>query len=179
MIIEKTPLKDLLLITPNVFTDERGYFVESYHQRKLKKAFKTPFVQDNESLSKKNVLRGLHFQIPPHAQAKLVRVIQGSILDVAVDLRPNSIDFGKHYKCILSGDNKKQLYIPEGFAHGFLSLEDHTLVNYKCSNFYHPESERSIIWNDPTLKIDWGINKPLIAEKDKKAENFLTFDNPF
>ncbi len=124
-------------------------------------------MQDNESLSRKNVLRGLHLQLPPHAQAKLIRVIKGSILDVAVDLRKNSDTFGEHFKHVLSGENKKQLYIPEGFAHGFLTLEDDTLINYKCSNYYHAESESSILWNDPDLNIDWGIQNPILAEKDR------------
>ena len=148
MTIEKTSINDLLIITPNIFKDDRGYFFESYNIEKLSKLIKTDFVQDNESLSQKNVLRGLHFQNPPFAQAKLIRVVKGSILDVAVDLRKTSPTFGRHFKHILSGENKQQLYIPEGFAHGFLCLEDNTILNYKCSNYYNPESENSIIWND-------------------------------
>lgn len=179
MIIENTPLQDLMLITPNVYQDDRGYFMESYNLQKLEKAIKVKFVQDNESLSQKDVLRGLHFQVPPFAQAKLVRVIQGSILDVAVDLRKNSVTFGQYFKHIISGENKKQLFIPEGFAHGFLSLENHTILNYKCSNYYHPQSERSIIWNDSDLNIDWQINSPILAKKDQLAEKFSTFENPF
>ncbi len=179
MIIENTPLQDLMLITPNVYQDDRGYFMESYNLQKLEKAIKVKFVQDNESLSQKDVLRGLHFQVPPFAQAKLVRVIQGSILDVAVDLRKDSVTFGKYFKHIISGENKKQLFIPEGFAHGFLSLENHTILNYKCSNYYHPQSERSIIWNDSDLNIDWQINSPILAKKDQLAEKFSTFENPF
>jgi dTDP-4-dehydrorhamnose 3,5-epimerase len=179
MILEQTDINDVILITPRVYKDERGYFMESYNQKKVDKLIKDKFVQDNESLSNKNVLRGLHLQVPPYAQAKLIRVIKGSILDVAVDLRQSSNTFGKHFKHILSGENKKQLYIPKGFAHGFLSLEDDTILNYKCSDYYHAESESSIIWNDPDLSIDWGILDPILAEKDRLAENFATFENPF
>ena len=179
MIIETTFIKDLLLLTPQVYLDERGYFMESYNKLRIGKMIKDDFVQDNESLSKKNVLRGLHLQLPPHAQAKLIRVIKGSILDVAVDLRKDSETFGKHFKHVLSGENKKQLYVPAGFAHGFLTLEDDTLINYKCSDYYHAESEMSILWNDPDLDIDWGSNNPILAEKDRLAEKFITFENPF
>ncbi len=179
MILEQTAINDVILITPRVYKDERGYFMESYNQQKVDKLIKDRFVQDNESLSYKNVLRGLHFQLPPYAQAKLIRVIKGSILDVAVDLRQNSSTYGKHYKHILSGENKKQLYIPKGCAHGFLSLEDDTILNYKCSDYYRADSESSIVWNDPDLSIDWGIIDPILAEKDRLAENFATFENPF
>jgi len=179
MIIETTAIKDLILISPNIFKDKRGYFFESYNQKKLEKVIKTKFVQDNESLSQKDVLRGLHFQKPPFAQAKLIRVISGSILDVAVDLRVNSSTYGQHFKHVLSGENKKQLYIPIGFAHGFLCLDNNTIINYKCSDYYQAESESSILWNDNDLKIDWGIKKPILAEKDQIAENFITFENPF
>ena len=179
MTIENTNIEDLVLITPKVFKDNRGYFLESFNANKLSKVIKTNFVQDNESLSQKNVLRGLHFQVPPFAQAKLIRVIQGSILDVAVDLRKNSPTYGEHFKVVLSGDNKKQLFVPEGFAHGFLCLEDNTILNYKCSNYYAPDCENAIIWNDEDLKIDWGMKQPILAEKDQLAENFSTFDNPF
>ncbi len=179
MIIETTFIKDLLLLTPQVYSDERGYFMESYNKMRIGKMIKTDFVQDNESLSRKNVLRGLHLQLPPHAQAKLIRVIKGSVLDVAVDLRKSSDTFGQHFKHVLSGENKKQLYIPEGFAHGFLTLEEDTLINYKCSDYYHAESETSIFWNDPDLKIDWGIESPILAEKDRLAKKFITFESPF
>ena len=179
MILEQTTISDVILLTPRIYKDERGYFMESYNQKKVEKLIKDTFVQDNESLSDKNVLRGLHLQLPPHAQAKLIRVIKGSILDVAVDLRKNSDTYGQHFKHILSGENKKQLYIPKGFAHGFLSLENDTILNYKCSDYYHAESEQSIAWNDPDLAIDWGIPNPILAEKDRQAENFVTFENPF
>ena len=179
MIIENTPIKDLMLITPNVFTDNRGYFMETYNQKRLEKVIKTTFVQDNESLSQKGVLRGLHFQIPPFAQSKLVRVIFGSILDVAIDIRKDSETYGKHFKHVLSAENRKQLYIPAGFAHGFLSLENNTILNYKCSDFYHKKSEASLLWNDEDLDINWEITDPILAEKDKLAEKFSTFENPF
>lgn len=179
MILEQTEINDVILITPRVYKDERGYFMESYNQKKVDKLIKDKFVQDNESVSGKNVLRGLHLQLPPFEQAKLIRVVKGSVLDVAVDLRKNSTTYGKHFKHLLSGENKKQLYIPKGFAHGFLSLEDDTILYYKCSNYYHADSEYSIAWNDPSLAIDWGVVDPILAEKDRLAENFATFENPF
>ena len=179
MIIENTSIEDLILISPNVFKDKRGYFLESYNYKKLAGIITANFVQDNESLSQKDVLRGLHFQCPPFAQAKLIRVIKGSILDVAVDLRKKSPTYGKHFKHVLSEKNKQQLYVPEGFAHGFLCLENNTILNYKCSNYYNPDSEKSILWDDADLNIDWGIEKPILAKKDTLAEKFSTFDNPF
>lgn len=179
MILEKTNIEDIILLTPRVYQDERGYFMESYNQKKVEILIKDHFVQDNESESHKNVLRGLHFQLPPHAQSKLIRVIKGSILDIAVDLRKESSTYGKHFKHILSGENKKQLYIPVGFAHGFLSLENNTILNYKCSDYYDAKAEASILWNDPDLAIDWGIENPILAEKDRLAKNFITFENPF
>ena len=179
MIIENTNIEDLILISPNVFNDNRGYFLESYNNKKLASVISNSFVQDNESLSQKDVLRGLHFQVPPFAQAKLIRVIQGSILDVAVDLRKKSPTYGAHFKYVLSGENKQQLFVPEGFAHGFLCLENNTILNYKCSAYYDPKSEKSIIWNDPELDIDWGIENPILAKKDQLADNFSTFENPF
>lgn len=179
MILEKTFIQDLILIKPQVYIDQRGYFMESYNQKKVEILIKDRFVQDNESVSRKNVLRGLHFQAPPHAQSKLIRVVKGSILDVAVDLRTDSKTFGQHFKHVLSGENKKQLYVPVGFAHGFLCLEDMTILNYKCSDYYNAGSEDAILWNDPQLNIDWGIIDPILAEKDQLAEKFATFDNPF
>ncbi len=179
MKIEKTFIKDLLIITPNVFNDTRGYFSESYNKKDLINLVKDEFVQDNESLSHRGVLRGLHFQEPPYAQAKLVRVITGSVLDVVVDLRKESSTFGQHFKHLLSAVNKTQLYVPKGFAHGFAVLEDNTIFSYKCSDYYYKTSERGIIWNDSTLKIDWQIKDPIISEKDKIAENFANFVTPF
>ena len=179
MILETTFIQDLIILKPHVYEDERGYFMESFNQKKIEKLIKDRFVQDNESLSKKDVLRGLHFQLPPYAQSKLIRVIKGSILDVAVDLRKESKTYGQHFKHVLSGENKHQLYIPAGFAHGFLSLEEDTILNYKCSAYYNAQSEDAILWNDPAFNIDWGINHPILAEKDRLAKNFATFENPF
>jgi len=179
MTIEETFIKDLLILSPAVFTDDRGYFLESYNRKTLTSLFDLEFVQDNESKSQKGVLRGLHFQKPPFAQGKLVRVITGSVLDVVVDLRKESPTYGRHFKHILSAENKKQLYVPEGFAHGFLVLEDDTVFSYKCTNYYNKEAEMSIKWNDSTLNIDWSTEHPIISEKDKNAENFAKFVSPF
>ena len=179
MHIEKTFIKDLLLISPNIINDNRGYFLESYNKNDLASLLNVEFVQDNESMSQKNVLRGLHFQKPPHAQGKLVRVITGSVLDVVVDLRKQSDTYGHHFKHILSAEIKNQLYIPEGFAHGFLVLEENTIFSYKCTNYYHKGSEDSILWNDPNLNINWGIKDPIISEKDKNAQLFTNFNSPF
>jgi dTDP-4-dehydrorhamnose 3,5-epimerase len=140
---------------------------------------KINFVQDNHSKSVRGVLRGLHYQLPPKAQGKLVRVIQGEVFDVAVDLRQSSPTFGKWTGEILSSDNKKQLWIPEGFAHGFLALEDNTIFSYKCTNYYNPQSEVTILWNDRNLKIDWQIDNPIISPKDKEGVLFKDFDTPF
>jgi dTDP-4-dehydrorhamnose 3,5-epimerase len=179
MNIETTPLKDVLILSPNVFNDERGYFFESYNHQKVADFIKCEFVQDNESLSQKNVLRGLHFQIPPFAQDKLVRVIKGSVLDIAVDLRKSSPTYGQSFSIILSGENKKQLFIPAGFAHGFITLEDDTIFSYKCSNYYEKNAERTILWNDKSLNIEWNCDQPLLSDKDLIGENFSTFESPF
>lgn len=179
MKIEKTFIKDILIITPTVFTDERGCFFESYNKKELESSVNDEFVQDNESLSQKGVLRGLHFQEPPYTQAKLIRVLAGSVLDVSVDLRKNSPTYGQHFKYILSSHNKAQLYVPKGFAHGFVVLEENTIFCYKCSDYYNKNSERAILWNDKTLNIDWQIKNPIISEKDKNAENFANFVTPF
>lgn len=179
MKIDKTFIDDLLVITPEVFGDDRGYFFESYNKKKLEDLLDVEFVQDNESQSQKNVLRGLHFQKTPFAQGKLVRVIKGSVLDVVVDLRKDSKTYGKHYKRILSDKNKEQLYIPKGFAHGFLVLEDETIFSYKCTNFYNKESEVALLWNDKALNINWQIENPIISEKDKLAKEFTNFISPF
>ncbi|WP_146194196.1 dTDP-4-dehydrorhamnose 3,5-epimerase [Brumimicrobium oceani] len=181
MKIIETGIRDLIVIEANVFGDERGYFYESFNEKVWKeKVGKLPnFVQDNESMSNKGVLRGLHFQQPPFSQGKLVRVVQGSVLDVAVDLRKDSETYGQHFKIKLSGENKKQLFVPEGFAHGFLTLENNTIFSYKCTNFYNKESEGGLLWNDDDLGIDWGINKPVLSEKDKFYKSFSTFVTPF
>ncbi len=180
MEVKDTFIEGLKVIQPKVFLDERGYFYESYNQETFEKLGLTMrFVQDNESQSSKGVLRGLHFQKPPYSQGKLLRVVNGAVLDVAVDLRKNSKTYGKHYSIILSKDNKTMFYIPEGFAHGFLTLEDKTIFDYKCTNVYHPESEGGIIWNDVTLAIDWKIDNPIISNKDAKNVNFKDFISPF
>ena len=179
MNVEQTSMDGLLLITPNVFGDQRGYFLESYNKKALEQVLSATFVQDNESSSLKGVLRGLHFQNPPNAQAKLVRVIKGRVLDVVVDLRKGSTTFGQHYKKVLCDEHKEQLYIPAGFAHGFLVLEDHTIFSYKCTSYYHPESEASLLWNDTSLGIDWQIENPIISEKDRNAMKFEDFNSPF
>jgi dTDP-4-dehydrorhamnose 3,5-epimerase len=177
----ETGIKGLLIIEPKVFGDHRGYFFESFHRQKFSEAvgYEVSFVQDNESMSGKRVLRGLHFQKPPFAQGKLVRVIQGSVLDVAVDIRKDSPTYGQHFTLELSAMNKLQLWIPEGFAHGFASLEDDTIFQYKCTNYYSPENEACIAWNDPDLRIDWKTNDPLISEKDKNGVNFGDFLTSF
>lgn len=173
MELNKTPIDGLLIIKPDVFRDQRGYFFETYNRETfVKHGLDVTFVQDNESKSKKGVLRGLHFQRPPFAQCKLVRVVHGAIMDVAVDLRKGSPTCGKWHAVELSDENKLMFWIPEGFAHGFISLSDNTVVAYKCNNVYHRESEGSIHWNDPDIHIDWRINDPLVSEKDNLAPSF-------
>lgn len=168
-----TPLEieGLFLIEPKVFGDDRGYFMETYRQDKLNAAlgFEADFVQDNESKSSRGVLRGLHYQLAPYAQSKLVRVIRGRVLDVAVDIRKGSPTFGKHVAVELSGENKKQLFVPRGFAHGFAVLEDDTVFAYKVDNLYAPEHDRGIVFNDPALAIEWILEEDemLLSEKDK------------
>ena len=167
----KTEIPDLLILKPKVFGDERGYFFESWRDEWFKEAgIDTKFVQDNESSSRYGVIRGLHFQRPPHPQAKLVRVIRGRVLDVAVDLRKNSPSFGQHVAVELTEDNHLQFFIPHGFAHGFAVLSGHAVFAYKCDDYYHPECEDGVAWDDPDLAIDWKI-KPqdaIVSEKDKK-----------
>lgn len=180
MQIEPTAIPDVILIKPDVFRDERGYFMESFHLEKFADLGITgKFVQDNESQSQKGVLRGLHFQRPPFAQGKLVRVIRGAVLDVAVDLRSNSPTFGKWVTMELSGENKWLCWIPEGFAHGFLTLEDNTVFSYKCTNFYHKASEGSIRWNDPQIGIEWGNISPSLSDKDAIAPLLNEIGFPF
>ena len=180
MEIIKTPLEGLLIIKPDVFEDERGYFFESFNYEKfLNLGLDLKFLQDNESKSRRNVLRGLHFQSPPFAQGKLVRVMRGSVLDVAVDIRKNSPTYGKWESIVLSGQNKWMYWIPEGFAHGFATLEDDTIFFYKCTNVFNKASEGSIFWNDPDLDISWGMENPLISDKDKLSPNFKNFNSPF
>lgn len=180
MEIVKYDIEGPLLIKPRIFKDERGYFFESYNETSyVNSGLSFKFVQDNESCSSKNVLRGLHFQNPPFAQGKLVRVIKGSVIDIAVDIRKESPTYGKHIKVELSEENKYQFWIPPGFAHGFLSLSDETIFTYKCTNVYNKESEGGIIWNDPDLNIDWGTNKPLVSEKDLILTSFNDLNSKF
>lgn len=180
MELVKTSIDGLLIIRPDVFKDERGYFFESYNKERFAKAgLNMDFVQDNESKSDKGVLRGLHFQKPPYAQGKLVRVIKGAVIDVAVDLRKDSPTYGKWESVVLTEENKLQFWIPEGFAHGFVALEDNTIFNYKCTNVYNKESEGSILWNDPDININWNIDNPILSEKDKISPLFKNFESPF
>ena len=170
MKIIKTDIPDLLIVEPEVFGDNRGYFFESFSQRKFEEAtgVKVDFVQDNESLSAYGVVRGLHFQKPPHEQAKLVRVVRGKVLDVALDLRPDSPTYGRYEAVELSGENHRQLFIPKGFAHGFSVLSDEAVFQYKCDDYYAPECEDGIAYDDPDLDINWHIpsEKMVISAKD-------------
>ena len=175
-----SPIPDLFVIQPKVFEDPRGYFFESYNRSNfIQYNIDVEFVQDNQSLSQKGVLRGLHFQAPPYAQGKLVRVITGGVLDVAVDIRKNSPTYGKHFSVVLDEKNKTMFWIPPGFAHGFVTLADNTIFSYKCTNVYNKESEGSILWNDPAIGIDWGISSPQLSEKDKEAKLFKDLKSPF
>lgn len=170
MKIEKSEIKDLVIIEPEVFGDERGFFFESYNKTKLKDlGINADFVQDNQSFSKKGTLRGLHYQNPPFAQTKLVRVLEGEIIDVAVDLRKDSPTYGKSYSVLLSATNKKQLLVPQGFAHGFSVISETASVMYKCDQFYNKASEGGIKYDDPSLNIDWGMNldEAIVSEKDQ------------
>jgi dTDP-4-dehydrorhamnose 3,5-epimerase len=180
MEVIETKLAGVFLLKPRVFEDARGYFYESYNRKVFTDAgISADFVQDNQSLSQRAVLRGLHFQNPPFAQAKLVRVITGSVFDVAVDIRKNSRTYGQWYGVELNESNKWMLYIPEGFAHGFATLRDNTIFSYKCSNFYHKASEDCILWNDNDIGIDWGISSPLLSEKDLQGKKFRDFKTRF
>ena len=180
MEIIKTPIEGLLVIKPRVFEDERGSFFESWSKQSYKNiGLDLDFVQDNQSLSQKGVLRGLHFQNPPFAQGKLVRVIKGSAIDVAVDIRKNSSTYGQHYSVELSEDNKTVFWIPFGFAHGFVSLKDGTIFTYKCTEVYNKESEGALLWCDNDLKINWGIDNPIVSDKDQIAPNFSNFSSQF
>ena len=178
----QSDLPDVVVVEPSVFSDDRGWFTESFNEKRFQQgledlglAVPKPFIQDNHSCSRKGVLRGLHYQADPHAQGKLVRVVKGAVLDVTVDLRETAPTFGNWIAVELSEKNQRQLWIPEGFAHGFLTLEDDTHFLYKTTNYYCKEAERSLAWNDPTLAIHWPrVRQLLISEKDKGAESFLT-----
>lgn len=180
MQIIETPLAGLLLIEPRVFGDERGYFFESYNRDVFAaQGITEEFIQDNESLSDRGVVRGLHFQEPPKAQGKLVRVQRGKVWDVAVDIRKGSPTYGQYYGVELSGENKRMLWIPPGFAHGFATLENGTVFLYKCTDTYSPEHEGSVLWNDPLLAIDWNVDVPILSAKDQDGPAFADFNSPF
>ena len=171
MKVIKTDIEGVVIIEPRIFEDARGYFFESFSEREFAEHIcSSHFVQDNEAKSSYGVVRGLHFQLPPHAQSKLVRVVKGKILDIAVDIRKSSPTFGKHVAVELSAKNHRQIFIPRGFAHGYSVLSDEAVVEYKCDNYYAPESEGAIAWNDGDLAIDWQIpsGKVILSEKDKQ-----------
>ena len=169
-------LPDVLIIDPRVLRDDRGFFVETYHAPRYRAAgIDVAFVQDNHSRSVRDTLRGLHWQVAPHAQAKLIRVLDGEILDVAVDVREGSPTFGHWEAVTLSADNFRQLFIPAGFAHGFLVLSEHAEIEYKCSDIYHPASERGLMWNDPALGIDWPTTAPILSARDQGHPSFAAW----
>ena len=175
MQIIQTGFEGLIEIIPAIYRDHRGWFTESFKSDTYRHYnLDYTFVQDNLSFSSKGVLRGLHFQKQPYEQGKLIKVISGKVLDVALDLRPDSMTFGKHYKVILNGDQQNLFYLPEGFAHGFVALEDSYLF-YKCTQLYHKESDSGIAYNDPELNIDWGFDNPILSEKDKNLPSFAAF----
>ena len=178
----KTKISDVFIIEPSVFGDDRGYFLESFNLEKFEEnMFPIKFVQDNESMSSRGVLRGLHFQKPPYAQAKLVRCIEGCVMDVAVDIRKGSPTYGKHVSVELSGENKKQLFVPRGFAHGFSVLSENAVFAYKVDNRYAPESDSGIRYDDKELNINWGLKEEdvQLSFKDKELESFKNLDSPF
>jgi dTDP-4-dehydrorhamnose 3,5-epimerase len=178
----KTVLPDVYIIEPSVFVDDRGYFLESFNLEKFEEnMFPIKFIQDNESKSSRGVLRGLHFQKPPYAQAKLVRCIKGCVIDVAVDIRKGSPTYGKHISVELSGENKRQLFVPRGFAHGFSVLSENAVFAYKVDNRYVPESDSGIRYDDKQLNINWGLNEEdvQLSFNDKELESFKNFDSPF
>lgn len=182
MNVIKTDIPDVVIIEPKVFGDHRGYFFESFSEKEFASQVRTVrFVQDNESRSSYGVLRGLHFQKPPYAQSKLVRVISGKVLDVSVDLRKGSPTYGRHVAVELSGENKRQLFIPRGFAHGFSVLSDEVVFQYKCDNYYAPSSEGAVAWDDPDLGIDWGIpaEDVILSEKDLRHPLFKDMEPCF
>jgi dTDP-4-dehydrorhamnose 3,5-epimerase len=180
MIFTPTDFQGLTIIQPAVYGDNRGYFFESYNAEIFKKnGLELNFVQDNQSMSHKNALRGLHFQAPPFAQGKLVRVVRGAVFDVVVDIRKNSATYGKQFSIHLTEHNFTMLWIPEGFAHGFATLENDTLFSYKCTRVYNKASEGGILWCDPALGINWEIENPILSEKDKLNPLLSDFTSPF
>ncbi|MFT5453493.1 MAG: dTDP-4-dehydrorhamnose 3,5-epimerase [Enterobacterales bacterium] len=179
----KQLIPDVIVVEPKVHGDERGYFVETFRQDLLEKelGYKVDFIQDNESKSAKGVLRGLHFQLPPFAQSKLVRVIEGCVLDIAVDIRLGSPSYGQHVTVELSGDDKRQVFVPRGFAHGFVVLSDTATFAYKVDNYYSPECDRGLAYDDPELAIDWLLSKEqlMLSDKDRNQPTFSQFENSF
>lgn len=173
-------IPDLLILEPAVYRDERGLFMETYNQRLLSEhGFNEIFVQDNESVSRKGVIRALHFQVPPMAQGKLVRVVRGSVLDIAVDIRVGSPWYKQYEKVLLSEENGRMFWLPPGFAHGFVALEDNTVFSYKCTNLYSKEHEGAIRWNDPDINIEWGIDTPVMSHRDAEAPLFRDYPGAF
>lgn len=181
MEVIETGIEGLLILRARIFEDDRGSFFESFNQRQFSEWVGSDhtFVQDNQSISKKGVVRGLHLQRPPYAQGKLVRVVKGRVVDVAVDVRPASSTYGKHYAIELSADEPLMFWIPPGFAHGFSVLEDDSVFLYKCTHYYHKESEMCIAWNDADLHIDWKVETPIVSEKDQEGTSFASFQSPF
>ena len=180
MKVIETGFDGLLELEPRVFKDGRGYFYESYNKEVFNSiGIEAEYVQDNQSMSQKGVVRGLHFQAPPFAQGKLVRVINGAVLDIALDIRKGSPTYGKFHTVLLTEENMKLFWIPAGFAHGFATLKDNTIFAYKCTDVYNKASEGAVLWNDPDLKIDWGIEDPIISEKDQQATRWADFESPF
>lgn len=181
--VVKTEIPGVLIIEPKVFGDDRGYFMESFNAREFaeKTGIDVTFVQDNESKSRFGVLRGLHFQLPPYTQSKLVRVVKGKVLDVAVDIRKGSPTYGKYVTCEMTEENKRQFFVPKGFAHGFCVLSDEAVFQYKCDDFYHPEAEGAIAWDGPDIAIQWPVEveKVILSEKDKHHPYLKDFDSPF
>jgi len=182
MKVIETSIKGLLIIEPTIFKDGRGYFFENYNEKRYREnGIDATFVQDNQSVSHRGAVRGLHAQFAPHAQAKLVRVVQGRVLDVAVDARKGSPTYGKYESLELNADNQLQFFIPQGFLHGFAVLEDNTIFAYKVNNYYSKECETGVIWNDPTLNIDWGVStdEAIISPKDELLPTFAEYQSPF
>ena len=178
----KTEIPELIVIEPKVFGDERGYFFESFNQKEFEENVgKIDFIQDNESKSSKGVLRGLHFQKPPYTQSKLLRCIEGEVLDIAVDMRQDSSTYKQHLKIVLSGNNKKQIFVPKGFAHGFLVLSETATIAYKVDQYYAPDYDSGIAWNDMDLNIDWGVcaEEIQLSDKDRVLKPLAEIENPF
>lgn len=180
MEVTTTPIEGLLVLQPKIWKDDRGYFFESFRADVFSKLnIDVNFVQDNQSLSQKGTIRGLHYQVAPFEQGKLVRVVQGRVLDVALDIRKNSPTYGQHFAIELSAENQTQFFIPPGFAHGFSTLEDNTIFCYKCTNYYSKASEGGVLFNDPALGIDWKVEGLFVSDKDKELPTFAEFVSPF